>query len=303
MFRERIQDKYEDLSPRFRTLADFILENTLDVGFLTATALARRVGVDPATVVRFSQEIGYSGYRELSHEIKDYINNQLALRYKKGAPESEGLSGEIAVMADELSERIRDLKVDADEIAQAARKIHSAQRIFIASETEGYGIATLWSTYLNLLNLIARPIQAEAMQSVLFLRDATSEDVLITLTLGLTPNVETGHLLNAAQERGVSTISVTTSPTLLPARQADINLFVPSETPSGYPTFDTLVGLLSLLWQALITLEEGKAEQSITNTLSALNTLTRRKAQVPTHDIDALLRLWKQESESGPDAA
>jgi DNA-binding MurR/RpiR family transcriptional regulator len=297
MFREKIQENYEDLSPRFRTLADFILENTLDVGFLTATALARRVGVDPATVVRFSQEIGYSGYRELSHEIKDYINNQLALRYKKGAPESEGLAGEIAVLADELSERIRDLKADADEIARAAKKIHDAHRIFIASETEGYGIATLWSTYLNLLDLAAQPVQAEAMQSVLFLRDATPDDLLITITLGLTPNVETGHLLNAAREQDISTIAITTSPTLLPARQADINLFVPSETPSGYPAFDTLVGILSLLWQALIMLEEEKADQSITDTMSALNTLVQQKAQVPAYDMDALLRLWKQESE------
>ena len=301
MFRERIQEHYEDLSPRFRTLADFMLEDTLDVGFLTATALARRVGVDPATVVRFSQEIGYSGYRELSREIKDYINNQLALRYKKGAPESEGLAGEIAVLADELSERIRDLKADADEIARAAKKIHGAKRIFIASETEGYGIATLWSVYLNLLNLAAQPVQAEAMQSILFLRDATPDDVLITITLGLTPNVETGHLLNAAREQGVSAISITTSPTLLPARQADINLFVPSETPSGYPAFDTLVGILSLLWQALIMLEEEKADQSITSTMSALNTLVQQKTQVPAYDMDALLRLWTQEEE--PDSA
>ena len=41
MFRDKIQGQYEELSPRFRSLADFILENTLDVGFLTATELAQ----------------------------------------------------------------------------------------------------------------------------------------------------------------------------------------------------------------------------------------------------------------------
>ena len=73
MFKERIRKYYDALTPGFRKLADFIMQNTLDAAFLTASELARRVDVDPATVVRFSQEIGYSGYRELSREIKRYV--------------------------------------------------------------------------------------------------------------------------------------------------------------------------------------------------------------------------------------
>jgi DNA-binding MurR/RpiR family transcriptional regulator len=48
MFRDRIQDKYEETLTSFQNPGRFILENTLDVGFLTATELARRVNVDPA---------------------------------------------------------------------------------------------------------------------------------------------------------------------------------------------------------------------------------------------------------------
>ena len=153
MFRDKIQENYEELSPRFRSLADFILENTLDVGFLTATELARRVGVDPATVVRFSQELGYSGYRELSREIKRYINQQLAQRYKKGASEVDGLGSEVAVMIDELSDRTLDMKADAEQIAQVVEEIHAARRVFVTSTAEGFGFASLWVTYLNLLGV------------------------------------------------------------------------------------------------------------------------------------------------------
>ena len=69
MFQDRIREYYDNLTPGFRRLADFLLNYTLDAAFLTASELARRVKVDPATVVRFSQDIGYSGYRELSREI------------------------------------------------------------------------------------------------------------------------------------------------------------------------------------------------------------------------------------------
>jgi DNA-binding MurR/RpiR family transcriptional regulator len=294
MFRDKIQNSYEELSPRFRILADFILENTLDVGFLTATELARRVGVDPATVVRFSQELGYSGYRELSREIKRYINQQLALRYQKGAAETEGLAAHVTTLIDELSDRTLDMKADAAQIAQAAQTIHAAPRVFVTSAAEGYGVAVLWSTYLSLLGIETYPIRADYAQAAVLLHDIESEDLLVAISLGLGPGSEIGHLLNAAKEHGANTMSITTSPTLLPARQADINLVAPSKTPEGYPSFDTLMAILSLLWQALIKIDAEKSHKSIADAMQALNDLVAQKDKVPTYDVAALLRLWGQ---------
>lgn len=294
MFRDKIQNSYEELSPRFRILADFILENTLDVGFLTATELARRVGVDPATVVRFSQELGYSGYRELSREIKRYINQQLALRYQKGGSETDGLAAQITMMIDELSDRTLDMKVDAAQIAQAAQLIHVAPRVFVTSAAEGFGVATLWSTYLRLLGIETYPVRADYAQAATLLCSIEPEDLLIAISLGLGPETEIGHLLSAAKERGVQTMAITTSPTLLPARQADINLVSSSKTPAGYPSFDTLMAVLSLLWQALIAIDTEKTRKSIADTMQALNNLVEQKDKVPSYDIAALLRLWGQ---------
>jgi DNA-binding MurR/RpiR family transcriptional regulator len=295
MFRDKIQGNYEELSPRFRSLADFILENTLDVGFLTATELARRVGVDPATVVRFSQELGYSGYRELSREIKRYINQQLAQRYKKGAPEVEGLEGEVSVMIDELSDRILDMKADAGQIAQVVNEIHTAQRVFVTGAAEDFGFASLWVTYLNLLGVEAHAVHTDHAQAAILLRDIHPKDLLIAISLGLGPGAEVGNLVSAVKERGTRTVSITTSPTLLPARQADTNLVAPSKTPSGYPSFDTLAGILSILWQALITVDSKKSQTALKTTIKALDDLVEQKDKVPAYDVATLLRLWGQE--------
>lgn len=295
MFRDKIQARYEELSPRFRTLADFILENTLDVGFLTATELARRVGVDPATVVRFSQELGYSGYRELSREIKRYINQQLALRYQKETAETEGLAAKVGLFTDELTDRILGMKADVGQIAAVAEKIHQAERIFITSTSEGYGVATLWSTYLGLLGMEAYTVQADPARAALLLRDIAETDVLIALSLGLGPGLEVGHLLSAVHAKNVPTIALTTSPTLLPARQADYNLVAPSKTSAGYPSFDTLMALLSILWQALLAIDEQKAHQQIKTTVNALNNLVDQRNKVSAYDVAALLRLWDQQ--------
>jgi len=295
MFRKRIQAKYEEFTPRFRGLADFILENTLDVGFLTATELARRINVDPATVVRFSQEVGYSGYREMSREIKQYVNQELALRYQKGAPEATGLAGQIALFADELSDRILSLKAEAQHIAEVAEQLHQAARVFVIGQGVDYEAASLWATYLNIIGVQAHAVRADTSPTALMLRDATPEDVVVVLSLGLSPNMECGQLLSTAQGQGLKTIAVTANHTLPPARRADLSLTVPAKTPSGYPSFDTLMALLALLWQALVALDEDKSQEKVKEMAAQLNTLTQQCSEAPPYDIAAFLRFWNQE--------
>ncbi|MER3457710.1 MAG: hypothetical protein C4309_02860 [Chloroflexota bacterium] len=45
-FKETIRSNYGRLSPGYRRVADFLLDNYREVAFMTATQLARRVGVD-----------------------------------------------------------------------------------------------------------------------------------------------------------------------------------------------------------------------------------------------------------------
>ncbi|MGC9523756.1 MAG: MurR/RpiR family transcriptional regulator [Anaerolineae bacterium] len=295
MFQERIQSHYETLSPRFRALPDFILENTLDVGFMTTTALARRVSVDPATVVRFSQKIGYSGYRELSREIKDYINNQLALRYGRKEPDVEGIPGEVVQLLDELSNRLLDMKVDAERIADIIRAIRGARRIVTVGAVAGLGLAELWAAHLRLIGCPAISIPADPAQAALVLRDLGAEDLVVAIALGLASGTEIGPILGLAADIGIQTVSITASPTLLPARQADVNLVVPAKTPSGYPSFDTIAAVLSIVWQTLIMEDEVGAARNVGDAIDTLVKLAVQAGRYPGYDRAALMRLWEQE--------
>ena len=42
MFKERIREYYDALTPGFRKLADFLMQNTLDAAFLTASGFPQR---------------------------------------------------------------------------------------------------------------------------------------------------------------------------------------------------------------------------------------------------------------------
>ncbi|HDK27705.1 MAG TPA: MurR/RpiR family transcriptional regulator [Candidatus Atribacteria bacterium] len=60
-----IKSQLTSLKPAKRRVADYILDNINEVIHLSITKMAENAGVSEATVVKFCQHIGYSGYQEL----------------------------------------------------------------------------------------------------------------------------------------------------------------------------------------------------------------------------------------------
>ncbi|WP_442882034.1 MurR/RpiR family transcriptional regulator, partial [Devosia sp.] len=53
------------LPRRLTQVASFALDNPDDIAFGTAASVAQRSGVQPSTLVRFSQALGYQGFSDL----------------------------------------------------------------------------------------------------------------------------------------------------------------------------------------------------------------------------------------------
>jgi DNA-binding MurR/RpiR family transcriptional regulator len=76
-FKERVSEaRAKGFTPSFNKVAEFIENNLLTAALSTASILARANEVDPATVVRMSQRLGYRGYPELRQELADSIVDQ-----------------------------------------------------------------------------------------------------------------------------------------------------------------------------------------------------------------------------------
>ena len=69
-FKERVSEaRAKGFTPSFNKVAEYIENNLLNAALSTASMLARSNKVDPATVVRMSQRLGYRGYPELRAEL------------------------------------------------------------------------------------------------------------------------------------------------------------------------------------------------------------------------------------------
>ena len=73
-FKERVSEaRQKGFTASFNKVAEYIENNMLNAALSTASQLARVNEVDPATVVRMSQRLGYRGYPELRAELADSI--------------------------------------------------------------------------------------------------------------------------------------------------------------------------------------------------------------------------------------
>ena len=61
-YEDRIRQARLGMSKSFAKLADFLLDSYIESAFMTASELAHTLDLDAATVVRFAQTLGYSGF-------------------------------------------------------------------------------------------------------------------------------------------------------------------------------------------------------------------------------------------------
>ena len=71
--RSEIARQYDDLSPRLKQVASYVLDNPNDIALETLAVIADRCAVQPSTIVRFAKVFGYSGASEMQRLFRDEI--------------------------------------------------------------------------------------------------------------------------------------------------------------------------------------------------------------------------------------
>jgi len=65
------------LTKTSRLIADFVLSNLSRICFMTTDEISREMGVSDASVVRFAQSLGYSGFADLQKKIQTAVSVHL----------------------------------------------------------------------------------------------------------------------------------------------------------------------------------------------------------------------------------
>lgn len=249
-YEEKIRQARSSMSKSFGKLADFLLDEYVDAAFMTATELAERLDLDAATVVRFSQYLGYKGFPEMQSEIRDRVRGDLLIRPKQ-ARVSESIPGQIVGALQELSLALEQTRIslDTDQVSKLVEQMGASRRILVLAEgpaqAAAYNITHLLEPGGFRVNIVRQGVLALA-QTVY---TAIPQDLFMAIEVtGEMPTI--AYALKAARDRGIPTAAIVGSPAHSTAQMADVVLAARSH-PSLEVRMVTVDAVVYALAQAI----------------------------------------------------
>ena len=273
-YEERIRLERSNMSKSFAKLADFLLDSYVEAAFLTASELAHTLDLDAATVVRFSQHLGYPGFPKLQREIRQRVKNDLLIRPEE-AKQPESVTGVAMQAMREVSIALEQTRIslDTDAMERLVEQLGIARRIVVLAE--GPAQPTAYSLVLFLEQggfpiYIARSGIADLARTV---NIAASQDLLLAIeVVGQSPYI--ARAMEEAQNRSIPTAAIVGSASLASARYADVVLAAQAQPSIG-------VGIVSIeaIVHALAQVLRWRFADRFAGTEQAISELTARIQQ------------------------
>jgi len=231
----RIKAEFATLSAGMQTVGTYILEHPADVALLSMREQARRAGVQPATMTRFAQRLGYSGYDEIrgifaasmrggQTDFRARADELAARREQMGAPT---LTRDLA---EALVERVAVVR-DPDHIeamAGAALILSKARQIFCLGHRSCYAPAFHFAYVAGLYGAPTWLLDAPGGLGADALSGAGAADSMLAVSFAPYTRA-TIEIAESARANGVRVVAITDRAASPLARMADRTIKVPAD--------------------------------------------------------------------------
>jgi DNA-binding MurR/RpiR family transcriptional regulator len=235
---QRLADAQGRLNPRRRRIIQAALENPDETFFLSSRALARRYRVDPATIVRTIQVLGYRQYADFLRDLREHFIQRIT-PYRIVEATAREKRSVVDHVRHSLERDLHNLDavrsgLDPTRAVDLARRIHRARSILVVGVDLAASLAWFFAYGLDALGFHAEAPVGSAGILQHKIRALTSRDLVVAISFGRCLRV-TIEAAVEAKARGVATYGITDSDTTPIARSCDAYLLAPisASTLSG----------------------------------------------------------------------
>lgn len=271
---QKIQQDYKAMSPQYKKGARYLLDHPNHVSTLSARKLAALAEVQPATLVRLAQSLGFSGWdtlkavfmRELQIRPDGYAARAQSLVERPLSKEKIWLEA-----AQQQSKNILSLELSNEkQIKSALDLLNNSQRIFIAGFRSSHPAAFSLYYQLSLFRPNVYLLNNTGGTISLDLHHLKSADTVVLI--GYAPySREIAKCAYAAREQGSKILSIADSKVAPFALHSDCILNFPTQGNSFFPSTVAMHSLVEMLAQQLLLSSGEKAIAELTKTESRLH--------------------------------
>ncbi len=284
MYRQKIRDYHEHLSRSYRKVADYIMSNYYEVSFLTAAQLASAVGVDTTTVVRFSQRLGYNGYPELLHDIREQVKAEIYAAYEPKALSPTDPAGVFKDRTEHEQHNLQQMLTHnpPKHIQAVAAMFEKANHLVLIGEGYAEAVAELVAQQFRHRGFSAEAVSDDPVKKAATLMNLSAD----TLVIGISATEygsSVARALEFARSKEAATLGVVGSLASPVNRMSDRVVFAPTTAAGPLPSIVGLVAALAALVQIASKDNPASAETHLTAFTQAYQFLTQPE-RVATED-------------------
>ncbi|HET7717025.1 MAG TPA: MurR/RpiR family transcriptional regulator [Bauldia sp.] len=256
----------EELPRRLVQVAAFALENPDEIAFGTVASVASQARVQPSTLIRFAQTIGYAGFTDLQEVFRAQLKarwpdyRERLARIGPVAPERGGATADLlegfAESAIASIERLRS-SVAPQDVDHAASLLAKADTIYLLGLRRAFPVTAYLAYALAKLGLRAVLVDQVAALGPEQLAGAGKRDALVAVSFApYTP--ATVELAAQAAGRKVPVIAITDSPLSPLSPTAEIQLEIVEADYAGFRSLSATLSLAMALAVAAGAKRSGK---------------------------------------------
>ncbi|AFH50611.1 Transcriptional regulator [Ignavibacterium album JCM 16511] len=261
--REKIQSKFDSLPNNQRKVADFVIDNFDNIPFVDVHEVSKQVGVSVASVIRFAQSVGFTGFSELRDAVSDSLKKHLKKKeifplFDKSTLENDLLTSVANMDVKNINDTLSI--IDREVFNLVIEEIVQSNRVYTAGLGISYLLAEILSYQLTQVGVDASVLKHTHTlfhEQILYM---SKSDLLICFSFP-PYSKETVDVAKFAHKNGIKVISITNKSTAPIAASSKAVLTVKSENMLFTNSFAAISVIINAIATACAVKNKAKAKK------------------------------------------
>lgn len=271
---KKIETAYSEMTRKQKKIADFMLQNTDTLTFITLKELSKQTGVTEITILNMCKQLGYNSFNEVKYEFRKLLGTSEKQQFYEGneyyqidIPEYE-LSDEEKFLQEIRQEEYQLVaetfhSIDIKYFLKVAEIIVEAQKVVICGRGISYLLTEYLATGLAGGEIASMKVNTELNEDVFSILPTVDKHTVVVAFSFPDYYFATNKFAGYAKDLGAKVIVVTDSKEAEICAYADELILVKSNTRLALNTLSSPTAVVNLLISAVRIVCKNKKRRKI----------------------------------------
>ena len=261
---DKIVSVYPALSPKKKRVAELIMKDYKKIFLMTGKEIAQECQVSEPTIIRFTNDLGFSGYAEFLHYMKGLLHTELTSVERLTRASRQSDKG--TTIKRYCENAIRNLEnlinsVSEKELKKIARTIYKAETVYVvgyrASATLAYHFGYLLKKIRGNV-IIDTDLSWELMDSLSSLTGSGKSTLMVVIAFPRYPR-RTIAVMEYAKKYNIKVLGISDNPRSPIIALSDQYVFIDVEAVSFIEPFAHIIAFIGALVHEVAFIDNIKA--------------------------------------------